>query len=46
MEQNILKEESIFIKKNFENREEALSFFSDNLINRGKVSNDFKKKPY
>ncbi len=43
MEQNILKEENVFIKKNFKNKEEALSFFSDDLINRGKVSNDFKK---
>lgn len=43
MKQDILKEENVFIKKSFKNREEALEFFSDHLLNKGKVSSDFKK---
>jgi PTS system galactitol-specific IIA component len=43
MEQKFLKEDNIFIKKSFKDKEEALEFFSDNLMNRGKVLDGFKE---
>ncbi len=43
MEQKFLKEDNIFIKKSFKDKKEALEFFSDNLMDRGKILDGFKE---
>lgn len=42
MEQNLFKEDNIFIKKSFKDKENALKYFSKELTNKGKVLDGFE----